>query len=210
MKITRCVLAVITVISLMCLSLVMNTSIHAKTADDLLTFDFEKTNVGDALQQITRVTGIKIHTNKPFYKAIVGKSFLAADLEHILKDLFWQENVAIEWLYGKKGLDAVYITIYENKKDQSLTLPSARAIDYGSNIAGNIPAPPPPINQASILGNVTKSRENNHVSESSKAPAPLPAPPGFVPPPAPPLNHGLIPTPPMPPGLRSRRQIGEK
>ena len=192
MKTTRCVLAVIMVIFLMCLDLVMNTSINAKTTDDLLTFDFEKTTVVDALQQITKVTGIKIHINKPFYKAIVGKSFLEADIEYILGNLFWPENVAIEWLYGQRGLDTIYITIEENQKGQSPASSSAKASDYGSNIAGNIPIPPPPINQASILGNAIKSRENNQVPESSKASVPtLPL-------------HGIVPPPPMPPGFRSR------
>jgi hypothetical protein len=194
MKRTRCVLAVIMVIFLMCLDLVMNTSIHAKPADDLLTFDFEKTTVTDALQQITRVTGIKIHINKPFHKVIVGKSFLEADLEYILRDLFWQENVAIEWLYGQRSLDTVFITIYENQKDQSATSPFTRPLDYGSNVPGNIPVPFN--NQASVLGNATKSRENNQVPESSKA---------LVPTPAPPVKHGLVPPLPMPPpGFLSR------
>jgi len=204
MKTTRCVLAVIIVIFLMCLDLVMNTSINAKTTDDLLTFDFEKTTVVDALQQITKVTGIKIYINKPSYKVIVGKSFLAADLEYILRDLFWQENVAIEWLYGQRGLDTVYITIEENQKGQSPASSSAKASDYGSNIAGNIPIPPPPINQASILGNAIKSRENNQVPESSKASVPTLPPHGFVPPPTPPVKHGFVPPPPMPPGFLSR------
>ena len=211
MKTTRCVLTVIMVIFLMCLDLVMNTSIHAKTTDDLLTFDFEKTTVADALQQIARVTGIKIHINKPFYKAIVGKSFLTADLEYILRDLFGQENVAIEWRYGQKGLDTIFITIYENQKDKSPISPATRPFNYGSNVAGNIPVPP--INQASVLGNATKSRENNHVSENSEASVPTPAPPvvdGLVPPPpmppapAPQVKSGLVPPPPMPPGFLSR------
>lgn len=192
MKTTRCVLAVIMVIFLMCLDLVMNTSINAKPTDDLLTFDFEKTTVVDALQQITKVTGIKIYINKPSYKVIVGKSFLEADIEYILGNLFWPENVAIEWLYGQRGLDTVYITIEENQKGQSPASSSTKASDYGSSIAGNIPVPPPPINQASILGNAIKSRENNQVPESIKASVPT------VPP------HGLVPPPPMPPGFRSR------
>jgi hypothetical protein len=221
MKTTRCVIATIMVIFLMCLDLLTNTSIHAKTVDGLLTFNFEKTTVADALQQITRVTGIRIHINKPFYKAIVGKSFLETDLEYILRDLFRQESVAIEWLYGQRGLDTVFITIYENQKDQGPAPPSTRAIDYGSNVAGNIPVPLPSVDQTSVLGNITKSQENSNVSESSNATAPTSAPrvnhsrrplppatPGnrdFVSSPAPPVKHNPVPPPPgIPPGLLSR------
>jgi hypothetical protein len=205
----------------MCLDLVMNTPIHAKTDDGLLTFNFEKTTVADALQHITRVSGIKIHINKASYKAIVGKSFLEADLEYILRDLFSQENVAIEWLYSQRGLDAVYITIYENQKDQSPTSPSPRAFDYGANIAGNIPAPPPSVDQTSIPGNMPKSPENSHLSENSNTTAPTPAPlikrsrrplppttPGnrdFVSSPAPPAKRDFVPPSRIPPpGLLSR------
>jgi hypothetical protein len=221
METTRCIPAIIMVIFLMCLDLVLHTSIHAKTEGGLLTFNFEKTTVAEALQHITRVSGIKIHINKASYKAVVGKSFLEADLEYILRDLFSQENVAIEWLYGQSGLDAVYITIYENQKDQSPASPSTRAFDYGSTIAGNIPVPPPSIDKTSISGNMTKSPENNRVPDSSNAGTPAPAPPvrhsrrplppttpgdrDFVSSPAPPAKRDFVPPPRIPPpGLLSR------
>jgi hypothetical protein len=182
MKTTRCLLVIIMVIILMCLDLVMYTSIHAKTTDDLLTFDFERTTVDDALQQITRVTGIKININRHFNNKIVGKSFLAADLEYILRDLFWQENVDIEWRYGQKDLDTVVITIYDNHKDQIPKSPSTKASEYGSNVEGDIQVPPS--NKSSVLGNAAKSRKNNHMLEIHEASEPMPAPPA---------EHDLVP-----------------
>jgi type II secretory pathway component GspD/PulD (secretin) len=184
MKTTRCVLAVIMVIFLICTDLVMNTSVHAKTADDLLTFHFENTTLADALQQITKVTGIKIHINKNFNKAIVGKSFLEASLEYILRDLFRPESVTIEWLYGQKGLETVFITIYENQKDQSPASRSSRPFDGGSNTAEDAKAavttPAPPI----IIGPLP----------------PSPMSPGLIlDPPAPPVHNGPVTLPQMPP-----------
>lgn len=161
MQTTRCFLAVIL---LMCVGLARNTSIHAKITDDVRTFDFEKTTVADALQQIMKVTGVKIHINKPLNKAIVGKSYLEADLEYILRDLFWQENVAIEWRYGQRGLDTVFITIYEKQKDERPISPSTRPFNYGSNVAGNLPANSN--SQVSVWGKETIQRENNQVIDN--------------------------------------------
>jgi len=127
------------------------------------------------------------------------------DLEHILRSLFRQENVTIQWIYSQRGLDTVFITIHENQKDQRPILPPTRPFDYGSNVMGNIPVPS--INQTTVLGNATESPENIHVSEIGKVAVPPPPPPvkpGFVPTPAPSVKHGYVPPPPMPPGFLSR------
>lgn len=129
----------------LCMGLLVTPTVQAKTADDECTFNFEKLTVVEALQQITRVTGVKIHINKPLDKTFVGKSYQDATVEKIIQDLFRQENVAIEWRYGQGGLDTVSVTLYEAQKNQQPLAPSRRNMDE-PKVAINTPGT---VNQAS-------------------------------------------------------------
>lgn len=72
-------------------------------------FNFENCTVYDALQQISKKTGIRIFTTIHANHKILNKSYVASEIDDILTDIFRKENYAIIWKYKERKLDSVEI-----------------------------------------------------------------------------------------------------
>ena len=81
--------------------------------NEIWSFDFKNCSFSDALDQVSRVTGIEILTNQQTDKSRFSKSFKDQTIDKILEDLFRRKSHAIMWRYGDDGLAAIDIWVFE-------------------------------------------------------------------------------------------------
>lgn len=137
-------------------SLVDNAVFAVQQEDETWSFDFKNCSFSDALDQISKATGIEILTNGQTDKTPFSKSFKDQAINQILEGLFRRKNHAIMWRYSESGLKAISIWVFE-KGD------SRRGFDTGSFVKYKAPAAKRNLtkNNAKIAVDHTRSNVGN-------------------------------------------------
>jgi len=77
------------------------------------TFDFNNFTVSEALNQISRETGIQIYISKGFNEKLIHKSYHEASIEEIISDILRKKNYAIVWSFSGNRLCKVEISTFK-------------------------------------------------------------------------------------------------
>jgi hypothetical protein len=81
--------------------------------------DFGDISISEALDQLTKVTGIKIVTKVPLSQRISPKRYRNQSIEQILKDLLKNVNFAAVWHYSENGIESIGILAFERQRVES-------------------------------------------------------------------------------------------
>ena len=76
-------------------------------------FTFKDCSVSDAIEQVSRASGIEITTNVALNRKIAQKSFNNKKLSQVLRNLLRGSNYVMVWHKNAQGADAVRISIVE-------------------------------------------------------------------------------------------------
>lgn len=85
----------------------------AKEQTETWSFQFTNASISDVLDELTKVTGINIFTNKVPEKKVLTKSYKDQTIDEIIKDVFRGVNHAVLWHHSEKGVDGVDIWILD-------------------------------------------------------------------------------------------------
>ena len=92
----------------------------AETKEDAgWSINLNTVSISEALNQLTKMTGIKIFTKTPLDHKISPKLYINQSIEQILKDLLRNVNYAAVWYYGERGLDSIGILILNRDRGES-------------------------------------------------------------------------------------------
>ena len=87
--------------------------LHAEKRENLnWSVNFNNIAISEALDQLTRLTQIKINTNKPIGDRI-KKSYQNRTINEILRDMLKRINHASVWSYEEAGVDVITIWVFE-------------------------------------------------------------------------------------------------
>jgi hypothetical protein len=81
--------------------------------------DFGDISISEALDQLTKVTGIKIVTKTPLFHKISPKRYRDQSIEQILKDLLKNVNFAAVWHYSERGIESIGIVAFDRQRVES-------------------------------------------------------------------------------------------
>jgi hypothetical protein len=81
--------------------------------------NFDAVSISEALSQLTKITGIKIFTKTPLEYKISPKLFTNQSIDQILKGILRNVNYAAIWHYNEKGLDSIWISIFNRDRGES-------------------------------------------------------------------------------------------
>ena len=105
----------ILVLSILLLSkLLLSPSVlHAEKIDDLKwSVNFNSITISEALDQLSRLTRIKINTSKPIEDRI-QKSYQNQTIDKIIRDMLKNLNYASVWSYREASVDAITLWVFE-------------------------------------------------------------------------------------------------
>jgi len=86
--------------------------------------DFGEISISEALDQLTKATGIKIVTKMPLSHRISPKRYRNQSIEQILKDLLKNVNSAAVWQYSERGIESIRILAFDREKAENRTMVS--------------------------------------------------------------------------------------
>jgi hypothetical protein len=86
--------------------------------------DFGEISISEALDQLTKVTGIKIFTKTPLSHRISPKRYRNQSIEQILKDLLKNVNFAAVWHYSERGIESIGILAFDRARAESNSIVS--------------------------------------------------------------------------------------
>ena len=87
--------------------------LHAEKRENLKwSVTFNNIAISEALDQLTRLTQIKINTNKPIEDRF-KKSYQNQTINEILRDMLKHFNCASAWSYEEAGVGAITIWVFE-------------------------------------------------------------------------------------------------
>jgi len=81
--------------------------------------NFGAISISEALSQLTKITGIKIFTKTPLQYKISPRLCTNQSIDQILKDILRNVNYAAIWYYNEKGLDSIWISIFNRDRGKS-------------------------------------------------------------------------------------------
>ena len=84
-------------------------------------FEFKNTSVSGALQKISRDTGISIYAPFDQLNGKVTKSYTAANIEKIIKDMMRNQDHAIVWQYQNQKIVSIDIQLAPGKGSQHMS-----------------------------------------------------------------------------------------
>ena len=83
-------------------------------------FEFNDCSVSDAMDQISKSTGVNVYTNKDVGKIILDKHYKDITIDHIVTDILSREEYAIIRQFNdKKKLVAIGIWIFDQSNKRS-------------------------------------------------------------------------------------------
>ena len=96
-------------------------NLYASSTEETSTIEIPKWSLGfndcsisDAFDQISKVTGVKVVTNKDVDKMVLNKYYKDKTIEHVVKDMLNRENYAIILRFNdKKKLESIGIWILD-------------------------------------------------------------------------------------------------
>jgi hypothetical protein len=92
-----------------------------QTGDDLWSLSFSDLTVAEALKELTRVTGISLHANRPPENRRLTKAYENETIEQIIRDVFRGKNYSLVWNYGEKGLESIGIWFFQEDSSPEST-----------------------------------------------------------------------------------------
>ncbi len=104
--------------------------------------DFGAISISEALDQLTRVTGIKIFTTTPLAHMISPKRYMNQSIEQILKDMLKNMNYAAVWHYSERGIESIGILAFDRQTAESpSTVSSVKRVGTSSRPLPRSPGP---------------------------------------------------------------------
>ena len=102
------------------------TVLHAEKRENLKWLvNFDNIAISLALDQLTRLTQIKINTNKPIEDRI-KKSYQNQTINEIIRNMLKHINHASVWSYEEVGVDAITIWVFEKSGEDAGGMPVPR------------------------------------------------------------------------------------
>ena len=161
-------------ILLFSIMLLIPSVLHAEKRENLKwSVNFNNIAISEALDQLTRLTRIKIDTTKPIEDRI-KKSYQNQTINEILRNMLKNLNYASVWSYGEAGVDDITIWVFEKsvgRDDREMPVPKMPVI--GDQVVPKRPVRPrvPPPRRAIQAGQpsgdiVQQGRESETSGES--------------------------------------------
>ena len=104
---------------------------------DLLSFRFDGIPISEALNEVARTTGIKIAIPKELGTQLITKFYRRQTIASILKDMLRENNYAVVWSYGQKGIDSIIIKEFPSGTVQASRNPGS-AVDSRNSGSGRV------------------------------------------------------------------------
>jgi hypothetical protein len=86
--------------------------------------NFGDISISEALDQLSKVTGIKIFTKTPLSHRISHKRYRNQSIEQILKDLLKNVNFAAVYHYRESGIESIGILAFDRERAESRSMVS--------------------------------------------------------------------------------------
>ena len=88
---------------------------HASNLElDRVSIEFENISVPEALDQLAKLTGVKISVKDSSEKRTLSRRYFQKNLETIIGDLLRSSRHFLVWHYGQAGLEAIDAWIFED------------------------------------------------------------------------------------------------
>jgi hypothetical protein len=94
-------------------------AVAERKEDARWSIDFGSISISEALDQLTKVTGIKIFTTTPLAHTISPKRYMNQRIEQILKDMLKKLNYAAVWHYSERGIESIEILAFDRQRVES-------------------------------------------------------------------------------------------
>ena len=89
----------------------------SETDDHLWSLRFDNVTVAEALNALTRATGVTLYGNRSPGDKRVNRVYENETIEQIVRDVFRGENYTLIWHYGKQGLESIGIWFVQDGGD---------------------------------------------------------------------------------------------